>query len=447
MGAVKGHGIETLSVFAFSSENWERSASEVRTLLGLFASSLEQYSRTFVEQGIALRVVGRRDRFGEALVRLIEDIEVRTRGGANTLIVAADYGGRWDLAAAARRLARRIEGGRLRAADLDEAALGDALSTAGLPDPDLLIRTGAEQRLSNFMLWQTAYTELFFADCWWPDFDERWLERAIRDYRGPPAAVWQMTQTALRIATAAALVALLALGLHFQLMHWLALLGILCGAAEWARLAGVGRLAAGVYALALAAGLAGLPPRLLLPLSLAVLPLWALAVPLLWSYGGRQRPWPRPLMLALGAPLLWPCGLAVGWLDGAQLLPLLALVATADISAWFCGRRWGRVRLARHISPGKTVEGFAGSLVAAAVLAAGLAASGLVAQSWLSLHIAALAAALAAALGDLFLSMMKRRNGAKDSGTILPGHGGVLDRIDGLLAAAPLYVVLQLPGG
>lgn len=183
MGAIKAHGIETLSVFAFSSENWERSASEVRTLLGLFASSLEQYSQTFLDQGIALRVVGRRDRFGDALVRQIEDIERRTSGGANTLIVAADYGGRWDIASAARHLARRIATGAMSADELDEAALGDALSTAGVPDPDLLIRTGAEQRISNFMLWQTAYTELFFADCWWPDFDEQWLERAICDYK------------------------------------------------------------------------------------------------------------------------------------------------------------------------------------------------------------------------------------------------------------------------
>lgn len=265
-----------------------------------------------------------------------------------------------------------------------------------------------------------------------------------------------MTGVALRVATAVALVAILGLGLYFDRMHWLALLGLLIGAAEWARLSGAGRLVCGVYALSLAAGLAGLQgvAGLLPLLALAVLPLWAMAVPLLWCYGGRARPWPRPLMLALGAPLLWPCALALGQLGGAQLVLMLALVAASDTGAYFCGRRWGRVRLARHISPGKTLEGFAGSLVLAAVLAAMLSASGLVAQSWLALHITALATALAAALGDLFVSMIKRRAAVKDSGAILPGHGGVLDRIDGLLAAAPLFVVLQLslaapavPGG
>jgi undecaprenyl diphosphate synthase len=176
-------GIEVLTLFAFSSENWRRPEEEVGMLMGLFLSALEQQVRKLHENNIRLRVIGDRSPFSAPLKASIAEAESLT--GANTgltLVVAANYGGRWDLWQAARTLAERVERGELRSADIEPRDLEESLALHGLPEPDLFIRTGGEKRVSNFLLWQLAYTELYFTDTLWPDFDRRSLDGALASY-------------------------------------------------------------------------------------------------------------------------------------------------------------------------------------------------------------------------------------------------------------------------
>jgi undecaprenyl diphosphate synthase len=176
-------GIEVLTLFAFSSENWQRPKQEVSLLMELFMTALHREVRRLDSNDIRLRVVGDRSAFPEKLRTRIAQAESLTKGnGGLVLQIAANYGGRWDLTQAARRLAVRVMAGELRPEAIDEAALAGELAFADLPDPDLFIRTGGEQRLSNFVLWQAAYAELYFTDCLWPDFDAAQLEAALAAY-------------------------------------------------------------------------------------------------------------------------------------------------------------------------------------------------------------------------------------------------------------------------
>lgn len=177
------YGIDVLSVFAFSSENWSRPKQEVRGLLSLFSASLKRYKSELKSQNIALKVIGRRDRFSAALQKQIRQVEDETAGGTRTLVIAADYGGRWDVAQAASALAQKVAQGRMSTDEINEASMAQELSLAAFPPVDLLVRTGGEKRISNFFLWQIAYAELFFANCYWPDFDETWLERAVNEFK------------------------------------------------------------------------------------------------------------------------------------------------------------------------------------------------------------------------------------------------------------------------
>ena len=177
-------GIGALTLFAFSSENWRRPAEEVGMLMSLFMTALEQQVKRLHENNIRLRVIGDREPLGRELCTRIAESEALT--AANTglqLVVAANYGGRWDLAQAAQSVARDVAAGRISPADVDAELVDSRLSLAGLPDPDLFIRTGGEQRVSNFLLWQLAYTELYFTDTLWPDFDGAALEAALDWYR------------------------------------------------------------------------------------------------------------------------------------------------------------------------------------------------------------------------------------------------------------------------
>jgi|SRR5579862_1737332 len=178
-------GIEYLTLYGFSSENWRRPAAEVRELMRL----LEYYLRAEVaelhEHGVRLRVIGQRERLPREALRLIEHAERLTAGNARLhLTVALSYGGRDEIAAAARRLAERARLGEIGADEIDEDSFGRHLYTVDLPDPDLLIRTSGEKRISNFLLWQCAYAELLFVDTLWPDFSRLDLENAIREFRG-----------------------------------------------------------------------------------------------------------------------------------------------------------------------------------------------------------------------------------------------------------------------
>jgi undecaprenyl diphosphate synthase len=178
-------GISYLTLFGFSSENWKRPSDEINDLMGLLRHYLRGEIAELHKQGVRLVVIGDRDRLAPDIVTLIDNAEQLTRGNARlTLIVALSYGGRDDIVRATRKLADDVAAGRLAAGDIDETKFSSALFTAGIPDPDLLIRTSGEQRISNFLLWQSAYTELVFTDTLWPDFGRADLEKAINDFHG-----------------------------------------------------------------------------------------------------------------------------------------------------------------------------------------------------------------------------------------------------------------------
>ncbi len=177
-------GITHLTLFGFSSENWKRPEEEVTDLMGLLRLYLRREVRSLHRNGVRLRVIGRRNRFADDIIRLIEDGEKTT--GENTalnLTIALNYGGRQELTDAARALAADAAAGRLDPGAIDEAMVSSRLFTADLPDPDVLIRTSGEQRISNFLLWQLAYAELVFSPVLWPDFGREDLAAAVADFR------------------------------------------------------------------------------------------------------------------------------------------------------------------------------------------------------------------------------------------------------------------------
>jgi undecaprenyl diphosphate synthase len=181
--AAAAHGVQYLTLYGFSSENWKRPADEVEELMGLLRFYLRSEIAELHKEGVRLRVIGERARLAPDIVKLIEDAERLTAGNDRlTLIVALSYGSRAEIATAARQLAEDAVAGRLRPYEIDELALAARLFTAGVPDPDLLIRTSGEQRVSNFLLWQSAYTEFVFLDTLWPDFTEGDFVRAIKEY-------------------------------------------------------------------------------------------------------------------------------------------------------------------------------------------------------------------------------------------------------------------------
>ncbi|MDQ2075328.1 polyprenyl diphosphate synthase [Marinimicrobium sp. ABcell2] len=182
MSACQELNVEVLTLFAFSSENWKRPPREVEALMSLFLVYLKQESKELRKKGVRLRVIGNRDRFSPNLQKAIAAAEHLTREGDTTLVIAADYGGRWDIAQAARRLAEQVEAGELSAADIDSTHLHRHTALSDLPEPDLLIRTGGEQRISNFLLWQCTYSELYFTKTLWPDFRAADLHAAAADF-------------------------------------------------------------------------------------------------------------------------------------------------------------------------------------------------------------------------------------------------------------------------
>jgi undecaprenyl diphosphate synthase len=175
--------VQVLTLFAFSSENWKRPKEEVSMLMSRFLQALDDEVADLHKNGIRLTFAGNLQQLSPALRERMNAATALTTGNSKmTLVIAIAYGGRWDIASAARRLAERVVAGELRPEDIDEAQLGEQLALAGLPDPDLLIRTGGEQRVSNFLLWNLAYTELYFCDTLWPDFDEQELDAAIAHF-------------------------------------------------------------------------------------------------------------------------------------------------------------------------------------------------------------------------------------------------------------------------
>ena len=177
-------GIPVLTLFAFSTENWTRPADEVNDLMGLLRHYLRNELDELRKNGARLRVIGNRDGLASDIVRDISDAENMTRGNSRIDVnICVNYGARDEILQATRSLARQVAAGELSADRIDEDRFENELLTAGVPDPDLLIRTSGEQRISNFMLWQCAYAELVFVDTLWPDFGKEHLEQAIAEFR------------------------------------------------------------------------------------------------------------------------------------------------------------------------------------------------------------------------------------------------------------------------
>ena len=182
--AVKA-GVEVLTLYAFSSENWRRSEDEISDLKGLMGYYLERELDELAREGVRLRLIGDHRAFGPQLVERLDRAVEKTRHNDRlTLVVALNYGARGEIADAARRMAAQAAAGELDPASIDEARFGLELTTAGLPELDLMIRTSGEQRLSNFLLWQAAYAELTFVDTLWPDFDEAAFNATLAEFAG-----------------------------------------------------------------------------------------------------------------------------------------------------------------------------------------------------------------------------------------------------------------------
>ncbi|HRX72576.1 MAG: isoprenyl transferase [Hyphomonas sp.] len=176
-------GIKHLTVFSFSTENWRRPAAEVSTLFGLLKAYVQRDLSRLTKEGVRIRILGRREGLPADIAELVDKAERETASNSEfCLNIAFNYGGREEILRAARKLALAVQSGGIAVDAVDESTFESFLDTAGIPDPDLLIRTSGEYRLSNFLLWQAAYTELVFTDVLWPDFDKAALERAIAEF-------------------------------------------------------------------------------------------------------------------------------------------------------------------------------------------------------------------------------------------------------------------------
>lgn len=177
------HGVSYLTIFSFSSENWSRPAAEVSFLFTLMRRFVDSDLKSLIKNGVRVRFLGSKERLEPGVLKLMDEVTRKTEAGrALNLQVAFNYGGRQDIVDAARSLAEQARAGTLDPAAISEDMFADALTTAGIPDPDLVLRTSGEQRLSNFLLWQSAYAELVFIDTLWPDFDEAAFREVLSAY-------------------------------------------------------------------------------------------------------------------------------------------------------------------------------------------------------------------------------------------------------------------------
>lgn len=176
-------GVEYLTLYGFSSENWKRPAEEVNDLMGLLRLFIRRDLAELHQNGVQVRIIGERDHLESDIVALIEEAEALTRNNSRLkLIIAFNYGGQNEITSAVRRIAREVKAGRLDPEAITPETVAAHLDTAGVPDPDLVIRTSGEKRLSNFLIWQSAYAELVFTDVYWPDFTPERLKEAVNEY-------------------------------------------------------------------------------------------------------------------------------------------------------------------------------------------------------------------------------------------------------------------------
>ena len=177
------HGVRYLTLYAFSTENWGRPQAEVNALMELFCKSVTKETPELIEQGVRVKIIGRRDRFSEEVRERLLHIEESTKEGEKlTLVLAFDYSSRDELVRATRAVAEKVQKGELSAEAIDEKTISAHLDTTGIPDPDLIIRTSGECRLSNFMLWQASYAEMYFPQTMWPEFREEAFAEALEEY-------------------------------------------------------------------------------------------------------------------------------------------------------------------------------------------------------------------------------------------------------------------------
>jgi len=178
------YGVRYLTLYSFSSENWKRPAQEIDDLMGLLRRYLQSEIAELHKNGVRLRVIGDRTALGRDIISLIDDAEALTKNNQTLdLIVALSYGGRAEIANAARRIAQDVASGKIAIEDIDEGTVAAHLETVDIPDPDIMVRTSGEQRISNFLLWQMAYTEFVFLDTLWPDFSEKDFVQVISEFQ------------------------------------------------------------------------------------------------------------------------------------------------------------------------------------------------------------------------------------------------------------------------
>lgn len=176
-------GVKYLTLYAFSTENWGRPAAEVDAIMELFCKSVVGEAPELVKQGIKVQIIGERDRFSERVLEMIDKIESTTLSGDKlTLVLAFNYSARREIMLATKAIAERVAKGELRTENISEQTISEHLMTRSIPDPDLIVRTSGECRLSNFLLWQASYAEFYFPETLWPDFDEREFERALDSF-------------------------------------------------------------------------------------------------------------------------------------------------------------------------------------------------------------------------------------------------------------------------
>lgn len=178
-------GIEVVTLFAFSSENWRRPEKEVTLLMGLFLMALQREVKKLHKNGVRLKIVGDVSAFDDKIQKNIIKAEELTKDNKKLVLnIAANYGGQWDITQSVKSLATKVEAGELKANEITPELISQNLSMSDLPEPDLFIRTGGEQRISNFLIWQLAYSELYFTDTLWPDFDKQAFEEALKSFAG-----------------------------------------------------------------------------------------------------------------------------------------------------------------------------------------------------------------------------------------------------------------------
>ncbi|MCF7869644.1 MAG: isoprenyl transferase [Candidatus Omnitrophica bacterium] len=181
----KKKGVKVLTLFAFSTENWNRPKSEIKYLFSYLKKFLTNYKEELIKEGIKLKIIGRRDKLGKKILNKINEVEEATSGNADFFLnIAIDYGGRWDIVNAAKAVIKAVNNNSLKEEKIDEKIFNNYLSLSEFSDPDILVRTSGEKRISNFLVWQTAYTEFYFPKVLWPDFTKEWVDNIIEEYSG-----------------------------------------------------------------------------------------------------------------------------------------------------------------------------------------------------------------------------------------------------------------------